>query len=68
MVLYCDNSGFQSYCQAVLLLCDQRTTAEQPQVCLLEGIHCKSLRLLQFVQLEEINVCNKLYKWSEWME
>lgn len=39
---------FQPYSQAVLLLCDQRTSVEQSQVCVLGGIHCKSLLLVIF--------------------
>lgn len=41
-------SWFQSYCQVVLLFCDQRTTAEPPRLCLLGELHSRSTSFFGF--------------------
>lgn len=56
LILY---SWFQSYCQAVLLVRDQRTTAEQPQVCLLGELHSKSTKIQ--VDCVVAGMCSQLF-------
>lgn len=42
VTFFCVISRLQPHSAAILLLCDQRTPAEQPQILLLGGVHCKS--------------------------
>lgn len=55
LTLFCVILCFQPHSQALLLLCYQRTPAEQPQIRLLGGVHCKS-QLSLSVMAQEINI------------
>lgn len=54
LTFFCVTLCLQPHSQALLLLCDQRTPAEQPQVRLLGGVHCKSLLSLSVMGQELI--------------